>query len=149
MDLRRKDRWARRGVLALAVALSSQVEADTIVWDFEGGVAVENDPVQDRLYDQSGRLKFRLVTPAGGDTFDRFTEGVPSNPVRYDAINDESAITPTPGGGANDWLLRSDWSFDGSSHSKRGDGDTGAFVSDSFFIDENKIEINTTTKYSN
>ena len=68
--------------LLVACAAAVPTHAATLVWDFEGNVAVEGDPIQDRLYDQTGTLKFNLVTPSGGDTFDRFTEGLPSNPVR-------------------------------------------------------------------
>lgn len=93
--------------------------------------------MQNRLYDTSGALKFHLTTPAGGDSFDRFSEGLPSNPVRYDAIDDESSITDTPGPNpTNEWLLRADWGFNGAAHFKHGDGDTGEFISDTFLIDE-------------
>ena len=92
---------------AFAVVMTATGQGVTLIWDFEGRVAVENDPVQDRLYDTSGALKFHLTTPGGGDSFDRFEEGVPSNPVRYNAIDDESLITDTPGAHPlNEWLLR-------------------------------------------
>ncbi|NIP96511.1 MAG: hypothetical protein GWO24_24995, partial [Akkermansiaceae bacterium] len=67
-----------------------EVVGPNLVWDFEGRVEVEGDPLQDRLYDRDGNLKFHLVTPGdappgSGNTFDRFEEGIPTNPVRYDA----------------------------------------------------------------
>ena len=126
-----------RLLVAFAVAMTATGQGVTLIWDFEGRVAVENDPVQDRLYDTSGALKFHLTTPGGGDSFDRFEEGVPSNPVRYNAIDDESLITDTPGAHPlNEWLLRADWGFNGAAHFKHGDGDMGEFISDTFLIDE-------------
>ena len=122
-------------VSVVVVAAFAGVAQADLIWDFEGSVVVEGDPMQDRLYDQSGIVKFNLVTDDGGDTFDRFTDGVPSNPVRYGNINDESPISSTPGGGDNIWLIRSDWgTSDGTSHAKHADGPQGAFVSGTFFI---------------
>jgi len=112
----------------------SSIHADTLIWDFEGSAEVDDDPTLNRLYDQSGNLKFNLIADRGG-TFDRFDDDVPSNPVRYDEMNDENPITDTPGGGDNEWLIRADWSFDGDVHTKHGDGDTGEFVSDPFTVD--------------
>jgi len=94
-----------------------------LVWDFENG-----------LSDQTGTVAFNLVTPELGDAFDRGDEGVPSQPVRYDEINDESSITDTPGGGENNWLIRADWGRQGDVQTKHGDGDTGAFISETFTI---------------
>jgi len=96
---------------------------------------VENEPANDRLYDQSGRLKFHLRNLPNARTFDRGKEDLLSNPVQYSAIEDQAPISDTPGKDAtNKWFLRSDWSLEGDSHTKHLDGDLGEFMSDRFKI---------------
>ncbi len=113
--------------LVLSASCLVNVASAGIIWDFEGGT----------LGDQTGSNSFSIVD-TNGTAFDYFTDGTLSNPVRYDAINDQGSITNTPGGGANDWLIRSDWARNtNGSHTKYGDAPKGTLRSDIFTMGAN------------
>jgi len=118
------------GTLVAAIATISTASSVTLVWDFEGGGT-------GTLADTTGSLAFAsTVDPVANST--AWAVG---------AIGETQAINyaglPTIDGehnnraGDNNWFLRSDHAFDGTTLTKPGDGSTGILQSDTFMIEVN------------